>query len=117
MFHDYGYLGQDGMVDLDSDFVSKVVIESDKQLEKLAYEAAVKVVGKEKVFEGLVVTGDQFVVNEKYVDYLDKELGAKAIEMEGTSVAYVPSQYNIPTVVIRSLSDKADSLAHESYDN
>ncbi|MCY1151522.1 MAG: 5'-methylthioadenosine/adenosylhomocysteine nucleosidase [Sphaerochaetaceae bacterium] len=117
MFHDYGYLNQDGIVELDSDFVPKVFLNSDKSLVDLAYKAAVDIVGKNKVFKGLIVTGDQFVANSSYVEYLDKELGAKAVEMEGASVAYVASKYNVPFVVVRSLSDKADGLSHEQYEN
>ena len=37
--------------------------------------------------------------------------------MEGASVAVVCMMYNVPFVVIRCLSDKADGLAHESYEN
>ncbi len=117
MFHDYGYLNQEGMVELDTDFVPNVIMNSDKSLVNLAYNAAVEVVGKDKVFTGLIVTGDQFVANSSYVEYLDKELGAKAVEMEGASVAYVASKYNVPVVVVRSLSDKADGLSHEQYEN
>jgi adenosylhomocysteine nucleosidase len=117
MFHDYGYLGNDNMVTIGSDFVSKVDVQCDPEMEKEAYTAAVEVIGKDKVFEGCIATGDQFVANEKYVEYLYKTYDVLAVEMEGASVGYVATQYNVPFIIIRSLSDKADGLAHDAYDN
>ena len=37
--------------------------------------------------------------------------------MRNTSVAVVCAKYEIPFVVIRALSDKADGNAHDSYEN
>ena len=116
-FHDYGYLGNDGKIDLNTDFVTMVDVPADPELEKQAYKAAVQVLGDDKVFEGAIATGDQFMANEKYVDYLYRDYNTYAVEMEGASVGYIASKYNVPFVIIRSLSDKADGLAHESYDN
>lgn len=117
MFHDYGFYGNDNKVTIGSDFVSAVDVECDPEMEKAAYDAAVQVIGKDKVFEGCIATGDQFVANEQYVKYLYGTYDVYAVEMEGASVGYVASQYGVPFVVIRSLSDKADGLAHDSYNN
>lgn len=117
MFHDYGYFGNDNKVTIGSDFVSKVDVQCDPEMEKEAYKAAVEVIGKDKVFEGCIATGDQFMANKQYVAYLYNTYDVYAVEMEGASVGYVASQYNVPFAIIRSLSDKADGLAHESYDN
>lgn len=115
--HDYGFLGNDGKIKLGTDFVSMVDIPADPQLEKQAYIAAVEVLGKDKVFESVIATGDQFLANKKYVDYLYNDYNTYAVEMEGASVGYVAYKYNVPFVVIRSLSDKADGLAHKSYNH
>ena len=37
--------------------------------------------------------------------------------MEGASVAAVCAQYEIPFVVIRAMSDKADGNAHDGVEN
>ena len=37
--------------------------------------------------------------------------------MEGVSIAKVCMNYNVPYVVIRALSDKADGNVHDSYEN
>lgn len=117
MFHDYGYLGNDNTIEIGSDFVSKVDVQCDPEMEIEAYNAAVEVIGEDKVFEGCIATGDQFVANERYVDYLYNTYDVIAVEMEGASVGYVAYQYDVPFIIIRSLSDKADGLAHESYSN
>ena len=45
------------------------------------------------------------------------DVGAVVVAVEGAAVAVVCIKYNIPFVVIRALSDKADGNAHESYEN
>ena len=89
----------------------------DESLVDLAYRSAVKVVGEEHAFKGVIASGDQFVESEEYVDLLQDEFNALACEMEGSSIALVCEQYDVPFVVIRALSDKADGKAHETFDN
>ncbi|MEZ0538772.1 5'-methylthioadenosine/adenosylhomocysteine nucleosidase [Fibrella arboris] len=60
---------------------------------------------------GRILTGDEFVHSAKRSDELRSEYGADAIEMEGAAVAQVCYQQQIPCLVIRSLSDRADSHA------
>jgi len=115
--HDYGYLGNDGKIDLNTDFVAKVDLPADPALEKQAYQAAVEVLGEDRVYKGAIATGDQFMANQQYVDYLYQDYNTYAVEMEGASVGYVAAKYNVPFVIIRSMSDKADGLAHAAYDN
>lgn len=95
----------------------RLIFFADSELEKQAYRVAVEVLGKDKVFECSIATGKSIYGNKKYVDYLYKDYNAYAVEMEDTSVGYVASQYNGPFVIIILLSDKADGLAHASYNN
>ncbi len=60
---------------------------------------------------GRILTGDEFVHSAKRADELRSEYEADAIEMEGAAVAQVCHQQGIPCIVIRSLSDRADSHA------
>ena len=115
MFHDFGFQTDEGII-LGTDFVSEVRIPADPVLVEKAYEAAMAVCEGHDVFKGLIATGDQFVASAKTVAHLSKDLGAMCVEMEGASVGYVASQYGVPFVVIRSMSDKADGVAHETYD-
>lgn len=117
MFHDYGFYGNDNKLQIGGDFLDKVEIEADPNLVEAAYKTAVEVIGKDKVYKGIIATGDQFMANEKYVKYLEDSFNVLAVEMEGASVGYVASKYKLPFVIIRSMSDKADGLAHKDYDN
>ena len=100
-----GYGGDHGYYPCDPDLVS------------LAYDSAVRVLGEEHVFKGTIATGDQFIASEEYVKILQNDFHAIACEMEGAAIAVVCSEYEMPFVVIRAMSDKADGLAHESYEN
>ncbi|MFD2569782.1 5'-methylthioadenosine/adenosylhomocysteine nucleosidase [Spirosoma soli] len=65
------------------------------------------------VVTGTVVTGDEFVNSEARVNQLRTDYKADATEMEGAAVAQVCYQQGTPCLVIRSLSDKANSNARQ----
>lgn len=69
-----------------------------------------------KVITGTVVTGDVFVASPAKVSSLRADFGADATEMEGAAVAQVCYQLQVPHLIIRSLSDRADAEAHIAYD-
>ena len=64
-----------------------------------------------RVVTGVVVTGDVFVASSEKCGELRENLGADAVEMEGAAVAQICHQRQIPHIVIRSISDKADEGA------
>ncbi len=116
--HDYGDMTNDGFVwepVAGSDVNGRIW--ADDALAELAYNAAVDVVGEDNAFIGNIATGDQFVASESYVETLQNSFDSLACEMEGAAVALVASQYDVPFVVIRCMSDKANGLAHDSVDN
>ena len=115
--HDFGNLNNDGFVWCGGFNGESGHYSCDAELVEMAYRAALAVVGEGHVFRGLVASGDQFVASEAFVRRLQEEFNAIACEMEGASIALVCEQYNTPFVVIRTLSDKADGLAHETYEN
>lgn len=88
---------------------------ADEELIQLAKTSAEKVITNSKVYVDTIATGDQFVGNNEKVKQIYNKFKAGAIEMEGASVAHAALMYNIPFVVIRSLSDKADSDAEVDY--
>lgn len=69
-----------------------------------------------KVITGTVVTGDVFVASPEKVKNLRNDFGADATEMEGAAIAQVCYQIQVPHLIIRSLSDRADAEAHIAYD-
>jgi adenosylhomocysteine nucleosidase len=70
-----------------------------------------------KVILGRIVTGDVFVSSEEKVNQLLNDFQADATEMEGAAVAQICYQQEVPCIVIRSLSDKANGNAREDMLN
>jgi adenosylhomocysteine nucleosidase len=87
---------------------------SDKALIALAEEAGKKVYPG-RCLKGKVLSGDQFIADRAVVKELYNELGGACTEMEGASVAQVCCMNDIPHVIIRSMSDKADGSAHVNF--
>ena len=66
-----------------------------------------------KIYSGLIASGDQFISSEEKLQALKQALPELlAVEMEGAAVAQVAYEYDLPFIVIRVISDKAndDSL-------
>ncbi|WP_300367825.1 5'-methylthioadenosine/adenosylhomocysteine nucleosidase [Brachyspira sp.] len=84
---------------------------ADNDLVELAKESSQKVITENKVYVDTIATGDQFVGDNNKVKQIHNKFKAGAIEMEGAAVAHAALMYKVPFVVIRSLSDKADSDA------
>jgi adenosylhomocysteine nucleosidase len=65
-----------------------------------------------RVVTGLVASGDQFICSSERVAELRRDLpGLKCVEMEGAAAAQVAWEYNLPCVVIRVISDRANAHA------
>jgi adenosylhomocysteine nucleosidase len=65
-----------------------------------------------KVRCGLIVSGDQFIADPEALARLRIDLpDAQCVEMEGAAIAQVCYEHNVPAVVIRTISDKADHSA------
>ena len=114
--HDYGIITNEGFARF-TENDEEGFIPCDESLVQSACNAAAEVVGADHVFRGVIASGDQFVASEAYVDQLQQNYNAIACEMEGASIALVCSQYNVPFVVIRTMSDKADSAASKTFEN
>ncbi len=61
---------------------------------------------------GTVLTGDQFINCEATRRRLHAGFAALAVEMEGAAVAQIAERFDVPCVVVRSLSDLAGAESH-----
>ena len=68
-----------------------------------------------RIVEGVIVTGDVFVSDDAHRGALRDTLGAVAVEMEGAAVVQVCRQFGIACLVVRSITDRADGKAQDSY--
>jgi adenosylhomocysteine nucleosidase len=69
-----------------------------------------------RLVRGKVLSGDQFVADREYVSYLYQHFGGSCVEMEGAAVAQVCHLNDIPFLIIRSISDKADGSAKVNFE-
>lgn len=68
-----------------------------------------------KIHTGLVVSGDQFVSEKEKKDWIKKQFDGLCTEMEGAAIAQVAHLNQIPYLVVRAISDKADDSAQMDY--
>ena len=69
-----------------------------------------------RIVEGVIVTGDVFLTDAAHRDELRKSLGATAVEMEGGSVIQTCRQFLVACLIVRSITDRADSQAQTNYE-
>jgi adenosylhomocysteine nucleosidase len=124
--HDLNYIYNDTLVSYQTasplnGIINPVYFTCDTQLVRLADSASMHIElepyvieGKlyhPKVITGIIATGDAFVASAAKRAEIIRRFHADAVEMEGAAVAQVCYQYNIPVLIIRSISDSADQHA------
>ena len=67
-------------------------------------------------FTGRIVSGDQFVSSSEVKEHLVHTFHGMCTEMEGAAIAHAAWLNEIPFVIIRAISDKADNSAAMDYD-
>lgn len=125
--HDNGMWGAVGFLHLPTRGIARqrvnpLYFPADETLLRLAERAAENLQGLQgiegtegvrqpRIVTGVIVTGDAFVASKAKTEELRKRHDADAIEMEGAAVAQVCFEQNVPCLIVRSLSDSADSAA------
>jgi adenosylhomocysteine nucleosidase len=91
------------------------IFKADEKLIDIAYKACKKANPDINCFKGKVVSGDQFIASRDKKDFLKAYFKGMCAEMEGGSMAQVAYLNEIPFVIIRAISDKADDSGHMDY--
>jgi adenosylhomocysteine nucleosidase len=82
-----------------------------------AAETASREIEEIQIVKGLIATGDSFMNDPVRVDFVRTKFeNLQAVEMEAAAIAQVAHQFNVPFVVIRSLSDIAGKESDVSFD-
>ena len=68
-----------------------------------------------KVFSGRIVSGDQFICDKEVKDKLVENFHPLCTEMEGAAIGQAAYLNEIPFVILRAISDKADNSAEMDY--
>ena len=88
---------------------------ADERLRALAEECSKKANPDIQVFCGRVASGDQFISNKEKKNWIQDNFDAYCTEMEGAAIAQAAYLNNIPYLVVRAISDKADDSANMDY--
>jgi adenosylhomocysteine nucleosidase len=89
---------------------------ADEKLVAIA-ESAAKEITEIQIVKGAIATGDSFMNDPVRVDFIRTKFdNLQAVEMEAAAIAQVAHQFNVPFVVIRSLSDIAGKESDVSFD-
>lgn len=96
--------------------MKKTYFEADARLIEAAKKAAESLRGERKVYVGRVASGDQFVCSMKVKEDIYTTFTAYCAEMEGAAIAHTCFLNQVPFVIIRAISDKADQSADVNFE-
>ena len=91
------------------------VYKADSRLIQIAKDVCTKTNPDINVFEGKVVSGDQFISGREVKKNIIDSVGGMCTEMEGAAIAHVAYMSDTPFLIIRSISDKANDDADIDY--
>ena len=89
--------------------------EASTRMREKAKEICEKVNPDIHVFEGRIVSGDQFVSAQEKKNWIQEHFHGCCTEMEGAAIAHTAYLNGIPFLIVRAISDKADNSAHMDY--
>lgn len=64
---------------------------------------------------GRVLTGDIFVQDEDYLQEVRRDLDGDCVEMEGAAVGQVCTLNQVPFLIVRAISDRADGASADDF--
>ncbi|MFT4006240.1 MAG: 5'-methylthioadenosine/adenosylhomocysteine nucleosidase [Lacrimispora sp.] len=88
---------------------------ADETLRNLAEKCCREVNPEIGTFTGRIVSGDQFISDKVKKQWIGDTFGGYCTEMEGAAIAQASYLNNIPFLIIRAISDKADDSANMDY--
>ncbi|NLP35876.1 MAG: 5'-methylthioadenosine/adenosylhomocysteine nucleosidase [Clostridiales bacterium] len=91
------------------------IFTADGNLVKNAKKVCAEVLPEIGVHTGRIVSGDQFISDNEKKEWLLRNFDGYCTEMEGAAIAQAASLNQIPFLIIRAISDKADQSAEMAY--
>lgn len=88
---------------------------ADERLVELAKESCKVAVPDISAHVGRIVSGDQFISDKEVKQKITDNFDGFCTEMEGAAIAQTAYLNNIPFVILRAISDKADDSATMDY--
>jgi len=115
--HDFDVTGFGGYKLGEIPRMDNYIFNADNDLINMAVRATTKDNVEHKAFVGRILSGDVFIASCEKKDFLWKEFKGYCAEMEGAAIGHACYLNNIPFVVIRAMSDKADGTAHVNFND
>lgn len=94
-------------------FTDHRFFETDRALRRRALEVSLS---DHTIVKGRVLTGDTFVEEEAYREKIREELDGDCVEMEGAAVGQVCTKNDVPYLVVRAISDRADGTTDVDFE-
>jgi len=91
------------------------IFKADIRLITIAKDICEAEIPEVKVHTGRIVSGDQFISDNSKKEWLVKTFDGYCTEMEGAAIAQTAYLNQIPFLIIRAISDKADHSAEMTY--
>ncbi|MCP4706276.1 MAG: 5'-methylthioadenosine/adenosylhomocysteine nucleosidase [candidate division Zixibacteria bacterium] len=70
-----------------------------------------------KLIVGPICSGDRFESDPRRIEWLQREFGAVAIEMEGAAVGYTCFVNDVKFIILRTISDTGGDSATKDFEN
>lgn len=88
---------------------------TDDGLRELAIQCCQKANPDIQIFTGRIASGDQFISSKEKKNWIHDTFDAYCTEMEGAAIAQAAYLNQIPCLIVRAISDKADDSADMDY--
>ena len=95
--------------------IGTIAFKADAKLIEQAVASCREVNKDINVFSGRVVSGDQFIADNATKQKIISNFDGYCTEMEGAAIAQAAYLNQLPFVIIRAISDKADDSAQMDY--
>lgn len=93
------------------------LFQAEQRLVELAADAATEIFGANRIHKGFIVSGDQFVSSIEQKEAILRFFSeATCVEMEGAAIAQVAYMNQVSHLIVRAISDQADTTAPGDFD-
>lgn len=96
-------------------WLDSVFFQADEELLLLAKKAADHFSGRQKVVFGRMVTGEQFIADEKRAE-INARYAPLSVDMETAAIAHVCYVNQIPFIAVRTITDTANHSGVENFE-
>lgn len=95
--------------------LDEYIFKADEKLIEVTKKASKEQVTNHSVLEGRILSGDVFVASPEMKEKLWNSFKGFCVEMEGAAIGHTCYLNNVPFVILRAMSDKADGSAHINF--